>query len=263
MHDGDLRGGRSDTTAHSRDSDAAIDPTIIQPAAKRTDTKVTPVLHPTLTDHVPNLSIPAAQKQPMTAQQVQDDHLRCHTLQSVLTPNIHLWAFNPLQQIPPPSITLSTLMPRAADAINVNNAACARTRTDVSLYLPTFAIGRVERHVLITLHLPNASFLLCTPLHESSPIIHIFVLQHPRAMVTRHGGLTTVVCRSTTVRSDASIFNLAPSLPLSYVGCRQFHQLPRATPTAHSNLICSAHFHGNFRQLITAYLVVSAYADNA
>ena len=53
-------------------------------------------------------------------------------------------------------------------------------------------------------------------------------------MVTRHGGLTTVVCRSTTVRSDASIFNLAPSLPLSYVGCRQFHQLPRTTPTAQS-----------------------------
>ena len=134
---------------------------------------------------------------------------------------------------------------------------CARTHTDVSL--PTF--GRVVRHVLIALHLPNASFLLCTPLHESSPIINIFVLQHPRAMVTRHGGLTTVICRSTTVRSDASIFNLAPSLPLSYVGCRQFHQLPRATPTAHSNLICSAHFHGNFRQLITAYLAVSAYAN--
>ena len=182
---------------------------------------------------------------------------RNHPLQSALIPNIHLRASTPLQQIPLPSITLNTSMPRAADAINVNNAACARTHTDVSL--PTF--GRVERHVLIALHLPNASFLLCTPLHESSPIINIFVLQHPRAMVTRHGGFTTLVCRSTTVRSDASIFILAPSLPLSYVGCRQFHQLPRATPTAHSNLICSAHFHGNFRQLITAYLAVSAYAN--
>ena len=157
-------GAGSDTTAHSRNSDAAINPTILQPAAQRTDTKVTPVLHSTLTDRVPNLSIPAAQKQPMTAQQVQDGHLRCHTLQSVLTPNIHLWAFIPLQQIPP------------LDKIECIDAACARTRTVVSL--PT--VGHVERHVLIALHLPNASFLLCTPLHESSPIINIFVLHGRR-----------------------------------------------------------------------------------
>ena len=141
-------------------------------------------------------------------------------LQSVPTPNIHLWASIPLQQTPP-SITLNTSMPRAADPINVNNAACARTRTDISL--PTF--DRVERNMLTALHLPNASFLLCTSLHESSPIINIFVLQHPRAMVTRHGGLPRL-----SAPLSAVMHNLAPSLPLSYVSCRQFHQLPRTTP---------------------------------
>ena len=62
-----------DITAHTGDSGAAIDPTTIEPAAKRADTKDTPILKPTLTDKPPDLSLPAAQAEGMTPQQVQHE----------------------------------------------------------------------------------------------------------------------------------------------------------------------------------------------
>ena len=67
-------GAGPDITAQMRgDSGAAIDPKPIEPAAKRVDTKDTPVLHPTTSNKPPDLSLPAAQAEGMTPQQLQHE----------------------------------------------------------------------------------------------------------------------------------------------------------------------------------------------
>ena len=65
--------GTESTAQMSGDSVAAIDQQPIEPAAKRVDTKETPVLHPTTSNKPPELSLPAALAEGMTPQQLQHE----------------------------------------------------------------------------------------------------------------------------------------------------------------------------------------------